>query len=186
MKLDKNLNVAHISNRYLVNKNFAGIRSEYNADGKRSFNLCLDDPNAKYTYGDIIYDDLDEFGHAPLAQLPDDLVRDGWNVKVMPANEEKNYDAHPYVKINVKLDFDRNRLPLVYMINRNNQKVLIGEGDMSRFFDDIGNSRFINWMNVAVRPWNYDYKKGGNHQSGDAAVMYFKFIENDVWEDEFM
>lgn len=183
MRLNKNLNVSHVSDRYLIHKNFAGKTSQFNRNGTRLFDLCLDDPCAVYSYGDIVYDGKDEPGHAPLSQLPEDLKNDGWNVKVLPENKEKNYEERPFVKVTIKLDYGRT--PKICKVNRANRAIKIENDSIEDFLDNIGSSNVIEWANISVTPFNWDWRDGGNRQSAEASVLYFKFFENDIWEEMY-
>jgi len=193
MRINKNLVVSNISNRFLGQKNFVGEARRYNEAGKRNFLLYLDDPNAKYEYGGVVYYDPnndadrypDENGHTGFDKLRLALEADGWNVKDMPANEERGWDAHPYIKVMINLHRPNGRGPKVCMINQNNTAVTITEDGIDDFMNGVGRDRLIDFMNVAITPSNYDYKDGGNSQAAYASVMYFKFVENDAWADMY-
>lgn len=186
MRINKNLNVTHISNRYIGNKNFAGEARRFNDAGKRNFNLYLDDPNATYMYGDEVYDvsdeTIDENGHTALDRLIVDLESDGWNVKQMPADPSRGWDSHPYIKVNLNLHQPSGRNPEVFLVNRSNNAVAVEENAVDDFMDNIGH---IDWMNISVRPYNYDWRENGNHQTAFATVLYFKFVETNIWADMY-
>lgn len=183
MRLNKNLIVEHISSRYLGRKNFSGDPGRYNEAGKRNFNLYLDDPNANYSYGGEHFDSNDP---SEVERLAETLRNDGWNVKFIPANEERGYEGHFYVKVNINANAQNNNVPRTRYINHNNNAIDIPEEALPEFLNKIGRGdQTIDWMNISISPYNYDWREGGNNQTAYVSVMYFKFVENDIWADEY-
>lgn len=188
-RLNKNLIVSNISNRYLGQKNFQGEARRFNEAGKRNFYLYLDDPNATYRYGDTEYPvgdpSHDADGYTALDRFIMDLKQDGWHVKQMPSNEEKGYEGHPYIKVLVNLHPPVGQQPKVCFINRSGKAVQVPDEELDSYVSKIGTQKIVDWANIAVTPCNYNWRDGGNDQSAYASVMYFKFLETDVWAEQY-
>ena len=78
-----------IEDARLLYRNFAGAQTDYNAPGKRNFNVIIDDPD--------------------LAQK---MADDGWNVKIRPARDPQEPSIH-HIKVNV--NFNSARGPRIFM-----------------------------------------------------------------------
>lgn len=189
MRINKTLTIEHLDNRYIFSPNFGGEARRYNEAGRRNFHVRLDDPNAIYTYGDVIYDvgnpEVDENGHTAVDRLVLDLKNDGWNPKVLPPNDEKGYYEMPILKTMINLDPPAGvPIPRIFIINSNMRAVEIPEEDNAIWMDKLASKR-IDWMNVTITPSNYNYKDGGNDQSAYAAIMYFKLVDLNPWATRY-
>ena len=83
-----------IEDAYLLYRNFAGKQTDYNAAGKRNFNVIIDDPD--------------------LAQK---MADDGWNVKFRVPRDPQDAGVH-HIKVNV--NFESARGPRIFMHTGNN------------------------------------------------------------------
>jgi hypothetical protein len=189
MRINKTLTIEHLDNRHIFLPNFGGEARQYNPAGKRNFNVCLDDPNAIYTYGDVIYDvgsdEVDENGHTPMDNLILDLRNDGWKPKILPPNEEHQFREKPILQVKINLNPPAGVIvPRIFLINNNMRATEIPEEDSEYWMNKIASSR-IDWMNVTVTPSNYNYRDGGNDQSAYAAIMYFKLVDLNPWANRY-
>ncbi len=82
----------------LIFKNFRGITSQYNTDGKRSFGVLLDD------------------------DLAEELISDGWNVKHLnPREDDPERYEQPWLPVKVKFNLYP---PIAVLINSKGKKRL--------------------------------------------------------------
>ena len=189
MRINKTLTIEHLDNRHIFRPNFAGEARQYNPAGRRNFNVRLDDPNAIYSYGDVIYDVgsqiEDEYGHTPMDNLILDLRNDGWNPKVLPPNEDKNYGETPILKTMINLDPPAGvPVPRIFFINSSMRAIEIPEEEAGAWLTKLASQR-IEWMNVTITPSNYNFREGGNDQSAYAAIMYFKLVDLNPWANRY-
>ena len=80
--------ILQIEDAGIIYRNFAGVGSKFNREGDRNFSVII-----------------------PNQEIADELIAEGWNVKIKPAREE--YDE-PFMHLPVKIKFN-SRGPGIYV-----------------------------------------------------------------------
>jgi hypothetical protein len=121
--------ILQIDDARIIYRNFAGRGDKFNREGDRNFSVIIEDE-----------------------QLANDLIADGWNVKIKPARDE---DDIPFMHLPVKVKFT-DRGPNVYLKSGSNF-VKLDEESVS-CLDDID----IITVDLDIRPydWNVNGKEG--------------------------
>lgn len=119
----------------IVYRNFSGAGSKYNREGDRNFSVVIDDED-----------------------LANQLIEDGWNIKIRPARDE---DDIPFMHLPVKVKFN-DRGPGVYLISGRN-KIELDEESVS-CLDEID----IAGVDLDVRPYDWEV----NGKSGRTAYLH--------------
>ena len=84
--------ILQIEDARIIYRNFAGVGSKYNRDGDRNFAVII-----------------------PNQEIADELIADGWAVKIKPPRDE---DDSPFMYLPVKIKFN-NRGPAAYVKSGN-------------------------------------------------------------------
>ena len=135
-----------IQNARVIFRNFAGKADKYNAEGRRNFCVLLD------------------------AELAKTLVKDGWNVRYLPAREVGDSDQ-AYMQVSVSY---RNRPP---------KAVLITEITKKRTYLDADDIHVLDWADILLVDLMISpYKWEVNQKAGIKA--YLKKIFITIEEDE--
>ena len=87
-------NILQIDDARIIYRNFSGEASQFNRAGDRNFSVLIDDQ-----------------------QIADELINQGWNVKIKAAREEGDI---PFMHLPVKVKFN-DRGPSVYLVSGNNR-----------------------------------------------------------------
>lgn len=176
MKLHKNFVITGLSKKDIFFKNFRGEASQYNAKGKRNFQIRLDDPNACYKYGEIGREEVFDVSNQEIlngfVQL---LLSDGWHVKIEMPSEQ--WEGRVSLKVNVNIrEFDPNGDGYgssgaeIYMLNSAGQAFRVDANFMPTLDRNL-----IEYADVHIAPYNYNEADGKNDQSAYLRHMYFRF-----------
>ena len=90
MKIDIHNGILQIEDARIIYRNFSGIGSKYNREGDRNFAVII-----------------------PNQEICDQLINEGWNVKIKPPRDE---DESPFMFLPDKVKFN-NRGPGVYAVS---------------------------------------------------------------------
>jgi hypothetical protein len=93
MKIENVRGILQIEDARIIYRNFAGVGSKYNREGDRNFAVII-----------------------PNQEICDQLIEQGWNVKIKPPREE---DDAPFMFLPVKVKFN-NRGPAAYLVSGKN------------------------------------------------------------------
>lgn len=123
-----------IENARIIFRNFAGAATNFNREGSRNFCVILED-----------------------AEVVENLIADGWNVKYLRARDEEESDT-PYLQVTVNFD---NIPPEVYTImQKSNGKKIKNKlnEDTVDTLDDVD----IENVDLIIRPYHWTVQgKGG-------------------------
>ena len=182
MRVYKNLEIKHLGRNAITFKNFSGLGTPYNAEGKRNFCIYLDDSDASYYKYDNVKYDVGQPDQ--LQSLIKALKTDGWYIKTWTSDPDK-YEPRPYLKVNVSLRTvrpDGREIPGPKIVLEGDDGRLteipeeIKENFMPKFDRNI-----IEYMDLVINPYNYD----ANKQSGYLHVMYAKFVNTDPFAKDY-
>lgn len=126
--------ILQIDDAKIIFKNFRGEADKYNREGDRNFSLVI-----------------------PTEEMADELVKEGWNVKIKDPREEGDV---PFMYLPVKVKFN-DRGPHIYVIT-NGRKVKLGEETVG-MLDRI----YISSSNMDIRPYDWEV----NGKSGRTAYL---------------
>lgn len=126
--------ILEIEDARIIYRNFEGVASKYNREGDRNFAVVI-----------------------PNEEIKDQLVDEGWNVKVKPPRDE---DDSPFMFMPVKVKFN-NRGPAVYV--RSGDKVNKLSEETVGMLDEID----IQSVDLDVRPYDWDV----NGKTGRTAYL---------------
>jgi len=123
MKINKRDNILEIEDARIVFRNFSGVGSKYNREGDRNFAVII-----------------------PNDEIKDQLVEDGWTVKIKPPREE---GEDPFMILPVKIKFN-NRGPAAYVVS-GDQVTRLNE-DTIDMLDEID----IEHVDMDIRPYDWE------------------------------
>ena len=126
--------ILQIEDARIIYRNFAGIGSKYNRDGDRNFAVII-----------------------PNQEIADELIADGWAVKIKPPRDE---DESPFMYLPVKVKFN-NRGPAAYVKSGNSVQRLNQ--------DTIGMLDEIDIQSVDMDLRAYDWEVNG--KTGRSAYL---------------
>ena len=140
-----------MENARLIFRNFEGREEKYNRKGDRNFGLIIDD-----------------------AEVAQQLMEDGWNIKELTPKNNDDYDDTPEVIywLPVTVRFD-NVPPKVMLVTRR-KKTRLNE-------DNINTIDYANIAKVDLTVTPYDWEVNG--KSGTKAYLQTMYVT--INEDEF-
>lgn len=134
MNINFERGILQIEDARIIYRNFAGIGSKYNRDGDRNFAVII-----------------------PNQEIADELIADGWAVKIKPPRDE---DESPFMYLPVKVKFN-NRGPAAYVKSGNSVQRLNK--------DTIGMLDEIDIQSVDMDLRAYDWEVNG--KTGRSAYL---------------
>ena len=134
MKIDIHNGILQIEDARIIYRNFSGIGSKYNREGDRNFAVII-----------------------PNQEVCDQLINEGWNVKIKPPRDE---DESPFMFLPVKVKFN-NRGPGVYVVS--GKKVQKLSEETIDMLDEID----ISSVDMDIR--GYDWEVNG--KTGKSAYL---------------
>lgn len=142
MKIDFNRGVLEIEDARIIYRNFGGVATKYNREGDRNFAVII-----------------------PNDEIKDELIENGWNVKIKPPREE---DDSPFMFLPVKIKFN-NRGPAVYIESGDSMQKL--NEDTVGMLDEID----ISSVDMDLRPYDWEV----NGKTGRSAYLQaMRVIQN--------
>ena len=134
MNINFERGILQIEDARIIYRNFAGIGSKYNREGDRNFAVII-----------------------PNQEIADELIADGWAVKIKPPRDE---DESPFMYLPVKVKFN-NRGPAAYVKSGNSVQRLNK--------DTIGMLDEIDIQSVDMDLRAYDWEVNG--KTGRSAYL---------------
>ena len=135
--------ILQIDDARIIHRNFSGIGSKFNREGDRNFSIIIEDQD-----------------------IADELVKNGWNVKIKPPRDE---DDTPFMTLPVKVKFN-DRGPIVYLITGKRKNELDEES--------IGILDNVNILGVDLDLRAYDWEVNG--KTGRTAYLQSICVTQEV------
>lgn len=134
MNINYERDILQIEDARIIYRNFAGLGSKYNREGDRNFAVII-----------------------PNQELADELIKDGWAVKIKPPRDE---DDSPFMYLPVKVKFN-SRGPAAYVKSGNSVQRLNEE--TIGMLDEID----IQSVDMDLRPYDWEV----NGKTGRSAYL---------------
>lgn len=135
--------ILQIDDARIIYRNFSGEGSKFNREGDRNFSIIIDDPT-----------------------IADELVAQGWNVKIREPREEGD---DPFIHLPVKVKFN-DRGPNVYLQSGRN-RIRLDEESISC----LDNVDIIN-VDLDIRPYDWEV----NGKTGRTAYLHSMCVTQEV------
>lgn len=135
--------ILQIDEARLIFRNFEGRPDKYNREGDRNFAVVI-----------------------PNQELADELIAEGWNVKIKPPRDE---DDSPFIYLPVKVKFN-DRGPEVYLIT-GGRKNRLDEGSV-KCLDYV---EIVN-VDLDIRPYDWEV----NGKTGRTAYLQKMYVTQEV------
>lgn len=123
MKISYRGNILQIEDSRIIFRNFAGEGNKFNREGDKNFAVLIPDQ-----------------------EIADELIADGWNVKIKPPRDE---DDSPFMYLPVKIKFN-SRGPAAYV--RSGDSVTRLNADTIDMLDEID----ILSVDMDIRPYDWE------------------------------
>ena len=149
--MERVVNNISIENAKIIFRNFKGEGSKYNRQGAKNFCVIIDN-----------------------ADMADELIRSGWNIRKLPAREEGEEEIY-YLQVSVSFD---NIPPKVFLITRKNKTMLNADTIATLDYAEIEN------VDLIIRPYNWEVQGKDGVKCGVKA--YLKTMYVTIFEDEFV
>ena len=143
MKINFARNVLEIEDARIIYRNFAGVGSKYNREGDRNFAVII-----------------------PNEEICNELVENGWNVKIKPPRDE---DDSPFMYLPVKVKFN-SRGPAAYV--RSGKSVQRLTEETIGMLDEI----HIASVDMDLRPYDWEV----NGKTGRSAYLQAIDVEQNI------
>jgi hypothetical protein len=143
MKINFARNVLEIEDARIIYRNFAGVGSKYNREGDRNFAVII-----------------------PNEEICNELVENGWNVKIKPPRDE---DDSPFMYLPVKVKFN-SRGPAAYV--RSGKSVQRLTEETIGMLDEID----IASVDMDLRPYDWEV----NGKTGRSAYLQAIDVEQNI------
>ena len=127
----------------IIYRNFSGEGSKFNREGDRNFSLIIDDP-----------------------AIADELVAQGWNVKIREPREEGD---NPFIHLPVKVKFN-DRGPRIYLITGDRRNEL--DEESVGILDNVD----IISVDLDIRPYDWEV----NGKTGRTAYLHSMRVIQEV------
>lgn len=135
--------ILQIDDARIIYRNFSGEGSKFNREGDRNFSVIIDDP-----------------------AIADELVAQGWNVKIREPREEGD---DPFIHLPVKVKFN-GRGPRIYLVTGNRQNEL--DEESVSILDNLD----ILEVDLDIRPYEWDV----NGKTGRTAYLHSMRVIQEV------
>lgn len=135
--------ILQIDNARIIYRNFSGEGSKFNREGDKNFSVIIDSQ-----------------------ELADELVAQGWNVKIREPREEGD---EPFIHLPVKVKFN-DRGPNVYLQSGRN-RIKLDEESISC----LDNVDIIN-VDLDIRPYDWEV----NGKTGRTAYLHSMCVTQEV------
>ena len=135
--------ILQIDDAIIIYKNFSGEGSKFNREGDRNFSLIIDDP-----------------------AVADELVAQGWNVKIREPREEGD---NPFIHLPVKVKFN-DRGPRIYLITGDRRNEL--DEESVGILDNVD----IISVDLDIRPYDWEV----NGKTGRTAYLHSMRVIQEV------
>ena len=135
--------ILQIDDARIIYRNFSGEGSKFNREGDRNFSLIIDDP-----------------------AVADELVSQGWNVKIREPREEGD---NPFIHLPVKVKFN-DRGPRIYLITGDRRNEL--DEESVGILDNVD----IISVDLDIRPYDWEV----NGKTGRTAYLHSMRVIQEV------
>ena len=135
--------ILQIDDARIIYRNFSGEGSKFNREGDRNFSVIIDDQT-----------------------IADELVAQGWNVKIREPREEGD---DPFIHLPVKVKFN-DRGPRVYLISGNRKNEL--DEESVAILDNVD----IVGVDLDIRPYDWEV----NGKTGRTAYLHSMCVTQEV------
>lgn len=135
--------ILQIDDARIIYRNFSGEGSKFNREGDRNFSLIIDDP-----------------------AVADELVAQGWNVKIREPREEGD---NPFIHLPVKVKFN-DRGPRIYLITGDRRNEL--DEESVGILDNVD----IISVDLDIRPYDWEV----NGKTGRTAYLHSMRVVQEI------
>lgn len=135
--------ILQIDDARIIYRNFSGEGSKFNREGDRNFSIIIDSQ-----------------------ELADELIKEGWNVKIREPREEGD---DPFIHLPVKVKFN-DRGPRVYLVTGNRKNEL--DEESISILDNVD----IISVDMDIRPYDWEV----NGKTGRTAYLHSMRVVQEV------